>query len=323
MIKSTTTSRLSLPVVAITCAIAVIYSQPVAAQTARNLICNGCVNSKDIRNKGIKTQDLAPGVVFGATVFVRSDAGSEAANCDELRDALAEIDDADAENPVLVKLERGVYDCGSEPIAMKPFVTIEGAGRSFSRIIGEVNEGFDQGVVNGADDAALRHLAVENRAEGSGGVAIAINTGGSQMSLTDVAVKLDSATVNQGFGIYADGGSLDLTDVSVQSSASNGQSQGILAESGAALDMINTWVHNQSGLFGNPAALELRDSSVTGFGILFSSNVFGLLGRGNSTFELVDGTVIGGRGVGAGFTGSFTCIGIADEDFTARAADCS
>jgi hypothetical protein len=240
-----------------------------------------------------------------------------------LRDALAEIDDASPKNPVLVKLESGTYDCGLEPIALKRFVTIEGAGRNISRIIGEVVGAFDQGMVIGASDAALRHLTVENRATGSG-VAIAINTdGGRRMSLTDVAVKLDSATVNEGFGIYANGGFLVLTNVSVQTSASGGQSQGIRAESGAELDMMNTWVHNQSGLFGNPAALELRDSSATGFGILFSSNFFGLLGRGVSTFELVDGTVIGGRGVGGGSTVSFTCIGIADADFIARAADCS
>jgi hypothetical protein len=299
-----------------------IHSSPAAAQGARNLACNGCVDSKDIRDKAIKARDLAPGVVFGRTVFAGS-SGSQAAKCDALRDALDGIEDASAKNPVLVKLERGVYDCGSDPVALKPFVTIEGAGRNFSRIVGEVDEGFDEGVVTGADDAALRHLTVENRAAGSGGVAIAVNTGGSRMSLTDVAVKLDSATVNQGYGIVAEGGSLELTNVSVQTSVANGQSQGILAQSGAELDVMNTWVHNQSGLFGNPAALELRDSSVTGFGILFSSNIFGLLGRGSSTFLLVDGTVIGGRGVGAGFTGSFTCVGVADADFTARDADCS
>lgn len=87
--------------------------------------------------------------------------------------------------------------------------------------------------------------------------------------------------------------------------------------------MMNVWVRNFSGA-GNPAALQLFDSSVTGYGILFSSNLFGLLGFGNSVFELADGTVIGGRGAGGGFTGSFTCVGVADgADFTARAADCT
>jgi hypothetical protein len=89
--------------------------------------------------------------------------------------------------------------------------------------------------------------------------------------------------------------------------------------------MMNVWVRNFSGA-GNPVALQLQDSSATGHGILFSSNIFGVLGAGNSVFELVGGTVIGGRGVAAGFTGSFTCVGVAKEvsgNLTLRAADCS
>jgi hypothetical protein len=110
--------------------------------------------------------------------------------------------------------------------------------------------------------------------------------------------------------------------VSVQTNNPGGGGQGINASSGAKLNMMNVWVHNFSGA-GNPAALQLNDSSATGFGILFSSNTFGLLGVGNSVFELVGGTATGGRGISS-FTGSFTCVGIADgADFTARAADCS
>jgi hypothetical protein len=304
---------------AIAGALAVIHARPAAAQTASNVICDGCVHSGDIRDGTIRTQDLAPSVLFGRTILVPY-AGSAVANCDGLLNALAQVDDASVENPVLIKLARGNYLCGTTPIAMKPFVTIEGAGRSFSRIIGNA-AGFDQGVVTGANEAALRHLTVEHSASGSG-TAIAVNTLGRRMSLTDVAIKLDSETVNQGYGVYAAGGILDLTNLSVRTSASNGQSQGIHAESGARLNMMNVWIHNQSGAFGNPAALELRDtSSATGYGILFSSNFFGLLGRDNSVFELVDGTVIGGRG--AAGTPSFTCVGIADADFTARATDCT
>ena len=76
MFKSKTTVRLCLSVLAITCAMA---AMPAAAQTASNLICNGCVNSTDIRDRGIRAQDLASGVVFGETVFVRSNAGSATA----------------------------------------------------------------------------------------------------------------------------------------------------------------------------------------------------------------------------------------------------
>jgi hypothetical protein len=127
------------------------------------------------------------------------------------------------------------------------------------------------------------------------------------------------------FGILAPGGFLDLTNVSVHTNNPGRAGQGIDASSGAKLNMMNVWIHSFSGA-GNPAALQLFDSSATGHGVLFSSNVFGLLGAGNSVFELVGGTVIGGRGVATGFTGSFTCVGVAKEaagNLTLRAADCS
>jgi hypothetical protein len=167
MIKSTAGLTSSLSALALAGAIAAIHAQPAAAQTATNLQCDGCVNSRNIRDGGVRAQDLAPGVLFGRTVLVRSDGASNAANCNRLRNALAQIDDARVKSPVLVKLERGTYSCGSTPLAMKPFVTIEGAGRSFTRIVGNT-AGSEQGVITGANEAALRHLTVQHAANGSG-----------------------------------------------------------------------------------------------------------------------------------------------------------
>lgn len=318
MIISTAIFAMSLSALAITCAMATVYAQPAAAQTATNLTCNGCVNSQDIKDRGIQAKDLAPGLAFGKTILVRANGVTPGANCSKLRNALANIDDAAPNNPVLIKLERGTYNCGASPLAMKRFVAIEGAGRSATRIFGNVNSP-DQGVIKGANDASLHHLTVQHGASGS--AAVAISTGGSSMRLSDVAVKVDSATASV-VGILANGGSLDLSSVSIQTTADAAQGQGIRGESGAKLNMMNIWVHNSASA-GNPAALMLFDSSATGYGVLFSSNFFALLGFGNSVFELVDGTLIGGRGAAGGFTGSFTCVGIAHGDFTARAVDCS
>jgi len=273
--------------------------------------------------------DLERSVPSGATILVRSNGASAVANCDALRNVLADIADAGPETPVVVKLEHGTYDCAAAPLALTAFVAIEGAGRNATTIIGNVDSS-EEGVIKGADDSALRHLTVEHQASGVQ-VAIAIITAGSQMSMTDVAVTVDSTTANQVLGILAVGGSLSLSNVSVQTRASDGvmrgtlagQSQGIRGEAGAELSMIDTWIHNQSGAVGNPNALELRDSTATGFGIWFSSNFFGILGRGNSFFELFDGTVIGGRGASASFTGTFTCIAIVDENLSPRDPDCS
>jgi hypothetical protein len=319
MITSTPRVISSLLAVAIAGALTTIHARPAAAQSATDVVCDGCVQSRDIKDRTIRSEDLADSVLFGRTVFVPF-AGNATANCDALREALAQINDASAKNPVLVKLDRGNYQCGSTPLAMRPFVTIEGAGLSFSRIIGDV-DGSDIGVITGANEAGLRRLTVEH-AGTEASVAIVVNTLGRRMTLTDVAIKLDSEAVIFSLGIYAGGGILDLTNVSVRTHAPNAQSTGILGESGVRLNMMDVWVHNQSGNIGNPAALELRDtSSVTGYGVLFSSNVFGLLGRDNSFFELFGGSVIGGRGSTG--TPSFTCVGVAKEDFTARAANCT
>lgn len=322
MMGSIASRGAALSAAAIASAIIATQAPPAAAQTATRLNCDGCINTTQIRDGGIRAQDLAPGVLVGRTVLVRANGASAAANCNRLRNALTQIDDANAENPVLVKLERGTYNCGSTPLAMKPFVTIEGAGRGFTRIVG--NTASDQGVLTGANDAALRNLSVEHLANGSG-LAIAINTLGRRVSLTDVSIKIDSATAGNMFGIFAPGGLLDLTNVSVHTNNPGRGGIGINAMSGAKLNMMNVWIRNFSGA-GNPVALQLLDSSATSHGGLFNSNIFGVLGAGNSVFELVGGAVLGGRGVAAGFTGSFTCVGVAKEVAGAlnlRAADCS
>jgi hypothetical protein len=55
------------------------------------------------------------------------------------------------------------------------------------------------------------------------------------VNLTDIAIKIDSATANSVFGILAPGGFLDLTNVSVQTNNPSGGGQGINASSGAKL----------------------------------------------------------------------------------------
>ncbi len=258
---------------------------------------------------------------FGRTVFVQATPDNRIGNCNRLRNVLAGINDATDRNPVIVKLEAGIYNCVSTPVAMKPFVTIEGAGRSFSRILGNAL-GIAKGVILGANDSALRHLTVEHAGNGIDELVV-INTLGRRMSFTDIAVKIDSANALGVSGIRAGGGLLDLNSVSIHTNNPGGGGQGILAFSGARLNMMNVWIQNFSGA-GNPAALALIDSSVTGHGILFSSNFASMVAFGNSAIELVGGTTIGGAVSGGGFTGSFSCIAIANGvDFTARGAACN
>ncbi|HZD52359.1 MAG TPA: hypothetical protein VE175_04885, partial [Woeseiaceae bacterium] len=145
-----------------------------------------------------------PGARFGRTLFVPADDADPAANCEMLRATLAQATGV-AADPVRLELGRGTYDCGSAPLTMKNFVTIEGAGRDASTIIGNPSDP-EEGVVNGTDDAILRSLTVQHRADGSG-AAIAISTGGARMSVIDVAIKVESDSASV-FGVLASGGSL-------------------------------------------------------------------------------------------------------------------
>jgi len=53
MTKSTKLTS-SLSALAIAGAIAAVHTQSAAAQSATNLKCDGCVNSKDIQDEGVK-----------------------------------------------------------------------------------------------------------------------------------------------------------------------------------------------------------------------------------------------------------------------------
>ena len=76
----------------------------------------------------------------------------------------------------VVKIEPGVYDVGIASVNMIPHVDIEGSGEKVTRIVGTVERGpltdfiTVNGVINGANDAELRHLTVVH--QGDAGVAV-------------------------------------------------------------------------------------------------------------------------------------------------------
>jgi len=279
------------------------------AQTAKNLVCDGCVNSNDLRDETIKPRDLHRSVLFGEYVVVRAN-GSPAKNCTRLRSALAKIKDASVHKRVVVRLERGTFDCGTSPLAVKRHVTLEGAGRHATAIIGNT-AGLDHGVVETANHSRLRNLAVAHQGAGSS-VAIAILVPGKGVAIRDVAVRAESQTANSLFGIVVPGGSVSLTDVSVRAISESGGGQGIYAYSGADLDLLSTWIHN-TGSAGNPAAVEVVDSTMVGFGVVLNSNIFGVLLRSTSHLELVGGKVTN-VATGATFDGTKSCAGITRID---------
>lgn len=97
---------------------------------------------------------------------------------------LSDLGKPTRERPILLRISPGVYFLGKESLVLRPFLTIEGAG-SITVIRGSVSaEG--KGLVVGSDNAVLRSLRIENRAEGSAVVGI-MNKGVSPV-LRDVEI---------------------------------------------------------------------------------------------------------------------------------------
>ena len=137
---------------------------------ALNLSCSGCVNSAEIENGTIAFADIGqngcgPGQVmkwtgaewscsnaYARTVIV-SPVGTPLENGAALLTALKGIADATVGNPYLLKIEPGRYALGSQPLAMKPWVDVEGSGELVTTITAPGSSSYETGTVVGSDNA--------------------------------------------------------------------------------------------------------------------------------------------------------------------------
>lgn len=107
------------------------------------------------------------------------------------RDAVNSITDASAANPYVVRIGPGVYELGATRLIMKAFVDIVGAGQERTIIKGFGSAGLE-GVIQGANNAALKDLTVNN-------------IGGVQNSIAiynaSVAPRIERVTANASGGV--------------------------------------------------------------------------------------------------------------------------
>ncbi len=119
-----------------------------------------------------------------------------------LREALSSIIDADAERRYLIRLEPGWYDLQTQPLRMRPFVDIEGAGPGSTVLTGitDPQAGYlESAVVIGADDVNLRGLTIQMQPNIS--YAIGLLNHGASMKVSDVSFTTKRET--QGSNGYA------------------------------------------------------------------------------------------------------------------------
>jgi hypothetical protein len=227
---------------------------------------------------------LTAGVASATTtVYVSPVTGNPTASGTALLNALAGITGASAADPYVIKVDPGVYNLGSTPLVMKPYVDIEGSGQTSTSIQGPGNSdsSYTTAIIKGASAAELRNLQVVSQGSGQiSSVGIYVPSG-VNTSIRDVTVIAGSASNN--WGIRNISGSPILQNLTINVTGAGSQSYGIGTTSTNAHPVIKGTVINLTGggsyaygiySDGVAAPQELRDleisvvtSSAGGYGI--------------------------------------------------------
>jgi hypothetical protein len=144
----------------------------------------------------------APGLRYERIVTV-SPRATPLESGTRLLEALAGIGDATAESPRLLFVEPGIYDLGTTQLAMKPYVSIAGAGKNVTGIRGAAKE-----VVLTAANTELRDLSILSTLQDGGSAtytgAIALRSTASGVVLRNLAART-SVTTHGSFAMLVSG----------------------------------------------------------------------------------------------------------------------
>ena len=184
------------------------------------------------------------------TIVVSPDPADESKNGLLLRNAIAGITDNGPTRPYLVKIEPAIYDLGSQPLALKPYVDVEGSGELTTTIS---STAAIPATLVAANNSELRFVSVR------GTNTVALYSNGVSPRYTHVTATSSGGSFN--YPIEVTGGVPLLTDVTT---AGTGGAQ--------AAGLVN---------FGGGSNLIAVNSSFTGSGA--SSVNVGLLAYGGSS----------------------------------------
>ena len=209
-------------------------------------------------------------------------------------DAMNSITDAAADNPYVVRIGAGVYILGSTRLNMKPFVRIIGAGQSFTIITGTgtVSDNSIEGVIQGANNAALRDLTVQST---GGVIATAIYNNSASPLIERVTAKASGATL-LAIGLFNDNVSMpvvnQVTAISEGNSGRFGRAVFNIANSLPSmtqLTAIASGLESGIGVLDNNSSSYIRDSSLEG-----TTRGVEILGAASLSTRINNTRVIGG-----------------------------
>jgi hypothetical protein len=240
----------------------------------------------------------------------------------------------DETNRCLLKIMPGVYDVGTSPVVMQPYIDIEGSGENTTVIQGTIDLA-STGVVNGASNTELRFLTVKNIGTG-GNLAYAIfNNNATAIKITNVTAIASGAASN--YGVASSSSFPTLLNVTATASGGTG-SYAVINGGGSLATLINVnataegiAVYNHSssamlenvkatatGLSGNVCAVNNYSNAGTQYTVtirnsILDSNVYAISKQDNSDTR-VSNTAI--RGSIIYNTVPAKCMGVYNSDYT-------
>jgi hypothetical protein len=199
---------------------------------------------------------------YDRTVIVGGSA-APAVNGTNLINALAAIPSPGPANRWLVKVEPGQFDLGTQALALRDYVDIEGSGRGVTVITSAILQSSPWGatvVAAPGVHAEARELTVRNTAPDNFGTGVFVLS--NTVRLTRIDVELD--TVNGGTGLALDSCTAELVEVSARLKASSvfGRMVGVFAVGGGPrlVDILVTADVPDSGLV---RGVVLQDAAAT------------------------------------------------------------
>ena len=281
---------------------------------------------------------------IGTIIFVAPNPGDLPTTAGTaLRNTLDGIIDNSATNPYLIKLGPGIYDIGTSSLHMKEYVDIEGSGEKTTKITGAVTHSgppITNGTINGASNAELRFLTVENT--GVGTYTVALMNSSASPSILHVTVSVSGGTTSS-YGVLNVNSSPKMTNVTARASGGTPNNLGVyntysspvmtnVTASGSG-GFINYGVYNTTS--SSPIMTNVTASGTGG------TTGYGVFNRTSGTIKINHSVIIGTTSTinnGTGVTtrvsntqldggavsnaGTLTCVGAYDENYVALSTSC-
>lgn len=198
-------------------------------------------------------------------IKIVSPADSPQESGEALRTALTSLPDASADQPLLLFVEPGVFDLGTEGLRMRPYIHVQGSGQGLT----VVRSHAEEATLQAADNTELRELSVEH----TGGTpqAVALSSAASGFQARDVVVSAHEGSERTvAFESTSQQGSGDFSDIEASAVSTRGDVMGFSGENGS-VRFTHSSFHAEGGGRATGVAvrggeLELWDSFATGSG---------------------------------------------------------